>query len=262
MSVSFIAKLGRGFLDHLQTYIQAWSILTRAGAAFFRLSLVNRAVAHVFFREVFYTAFKSIPATVLAALIIGTIVVTYLISFLTRLGAYEFVGEYIIIINLHEIGPIVCTLIVLLKSGSRVVSDIAAMKVNKELNTLYYLNIPFDRYLLMPLVLAFAFAGPCLTMIFGVVSMLGGYLILGYLHDLTFASYIALLSTAMNLETFFVAFFKPLFMCMAVASICIQKGMIVNYSVTEIPTRLIQGLMHVIGVMIVIELIFALGYLW
>ena len=262
MSVSFIFRMGRGVLDSLQTYIQAWSILTRAGAAFLRLSLFNRAVAHVFFREVFHTAYRSIPATVLAALIIGAIVVTYLVSFLTRFGAYEFVGEYIIIFNLHEIGPIVCTLIVLFKAGSRVVSDVALMKVNKELNTLYYLNIHPDRYLLMPIVLAFAFAGPCLTMIFGVVSMLGGFLILGYLHDLTFASYIVMLSAAMDLETFFVAFFKPLLMCMAVASICIQKGMSVNHSLTEIPIRLIQGLMHVIGLMIVIELIFALGYLW
>ncbi|WP_028575324.1 ABC transporter permease [Desulfonatronovibrio hydrogenovorans] len=262
MSVAFVCNLGRAFLDRFQTYNQAWSILARSMSSFFRLALFNRAVSHVFAREVYHTAYRSLPVTFLASLIIGAIVVTYLVSLLTRFGAYEFIGEYIVTVNLHEVGPIICSIIVLLKSGSRVVSDVAQMKINRELNTLYYLNIPVDRYLMMPMILAFAFAGPCLNLLFGVVSIIGGFLVLGYLHDLTFANYLGMIGTALDLETFFVAFFKPMLMCIAVAAVSIQKGMSVNYSLTEVPVRLIQGLMHVIGLIILIELVFVLGYLW
>jgi phospholipid/cholesterol/gamma-HCH transport system permease protein len=88
------------------------------------------------------------------------------------------------------------------------------------------------------------------------VALLGGYFTLGYFHDITFDNYVDQLLTAIDLQSIIPLTLKPFFMGLAVVLIAMEKGMTVRNSFTEVPIKLIRGMMHTAGCIIVIEIVF------
>ena len=258
MGITFFYSLGRFVLDRTITYIQASLILARTLVSFFRLSFFNHAVARVLIRQIYFTAIQALPAIFITALLLGSILVNYLLSVLTGLNAYDRIGEFIIFINLYELGPIIALLTMLIRSGSAVISEIALMKLSGEIDTLIFLNIELPDYVFLPRLLAFVISGPALSFVFCLTSLIGGFLVLGYFHNITFDNYIYQITSAISIKDLVISFFKPVVMSLVLISICLQKGMSVQQSFTEVPVKLIQGFMHTLGVIIFVEIIFVL----
>jgi phospholipid/cholesterol/gamma-HCH transport system permease protein len=232
------------------------TIVQRTTGSIFCLAFMNPAVFRVIVRQLYFTAFQAIPIVCISALLIGSIAVDHLLNLLTNLNAYDQIGTYLIQSIMHELAPLVCTTVLLLRSGSAVLSEMALMKINREMDTLSMLGIPIEDYLYLPRILAFAVGGPCLTIIFSLVALLGGYFTLGYFHDITFDNYIDQLLSAVNLESLFPLVLKPFFMGLAVVLIALEKGITVRNAFTEVPIKLIRGMMHTAGCIVVIEIAF------
>ena len=146
----------------------------------------------------------------------------------------------------------------LIRSGTAVISEIALMKLSGEIDTLTFLNIGLSDYIFLPRFMAFIISGPALNFVFCLTSLIGGFLVLGFFHNITFDNYIYQITSAISIKDLMILFIKPIVMSMVLISICLQKGISVQQSFTEVPVKLIQGLMHTIGLVVVIEIIFAL----
>jgi len=258
MGTRIFYSLGRFVLDRTTSYLQAGFILARAFVSFFRFTFLNHAVARVFIRQIYFTAIQALPAIFITAILLGSILVNYLLGVLTGLNAYDRIGEFIIFINLYELGPIIVLFIILIRSGSAVISEVALMKLNGEIDSLSFLNIELSDYVYLPRVLAFVISGPALNLVFCLTSLIGGYLVLGYIHNITFDNYIYQITSAISIKDLVISFVKPFLMCLILISICLQKGMSVQKSFTEVPGKLIQGLMHTILLIVCVEIFFAL----
>lgn len=258
MILSLARILGRWALDRSQSISGMTRILVQAGAAGLRLSFINPAVKFVLVRQIYFTAVQPFALILITSLILGSVTVHYLLRLLLTLGAYEQIGEFLITAMLHEIAPITCTMIIVLRSGTAVLTEVALMKINGEINTLHSLNIPLDEYLYLPRLLAFALAGPCLSICFCVIGLFGGFLTLGFLHDITFANYLDRLLAAVNLADVAVLIGKSLLMSGVVCLVALQRGLSVERSFTEVPVRLIQGMIQIITLLIAVELVFSI----
>lgn len=257
MSSAHVYRLGRIAQDHFQTYTQMATILARMAGSFVRLSFLNHAVYRVLVRQIYFTAVQALPVIAIAALILGSITVHYILSILTGIGSYDKVGSFLITAMLHEIAPMTCCIIMLLRSGTAIISEVALMKINSELDTLNVLGVSISDYLYLPRILAFALCGPMLTISFVVVGLYGGFFTLGYFHDITFDNYLDQLYTAVEVKNIVIVVLKPLFMAVAVALACLQKGLTVHSSFTEVPIKLIQGMMLTVSILVFIEVAFA-----
>jgi phospholipid/cholesterol/gamma-HCH transport system permease protein len=256
MPTSFVARLGSRFLESTRMWLVIATIVQRTTGSLFRLAFLNHAVFRVIVRQLYFTAFQAIPVVCISALLIGSITVDHLLDLLTNLNAYDQIGKYLIQAIMHVLAPLVCTTVLLLRSGSAVLSEMALMKINREMDTLSMLGIPIEDYLYLPRIVAFAIGGPCLTIIFSLVALLGGYFTLGYFHDITFDNYVDQLLTAIDLQSIIPLTLKPFFMGLAVVLIAMEKGMTVRNSFTEVPIKLIRGMIHTAGCIIVIEIVF------
>jgi phospholipid/cholesterol/gamma-HCH transport system permease protein len=234
------------------------TIAQQSTRALLRLACFNHAIFRVIVRQLYFTAFQAIPIVCLTALLIGSVLVDNLLNLLTSLNAYDQIGKYLITSITHELAPLICTIVLLLRSGSAVLSEMALMKINREMDTLSMLGIPIADYLYMPRILAFAIGGPCLTVIFSMVALLGGYFTLGYFHDITFANYIKQILDAVHLTSIIPLILKPFLMGLVVVLIAIEKGITVRNTFTEVPIKLIRGMMHTAGCIILIEIAFNL----
>ena len=256
MNATVISTLGSKAVDSIGMWFVIGTILRRTLRSTLRLEFLNHAVFRVIIRQIYFTAFQAIPIVCATALVLGTITVNYLLHFLTNLGAYDQIGKYLIIVITQELAPLTCTMILLLRSGSAVLSEIALMKINREMDTLSMLGIRIENYLYLPRILAFSIAGPSLTIVFSLVAILGGYFTLGYFHNITFNNYIDQISYAVDLRSIICFILKPYCMSLAVVLIAIEKGITVRNAFTEVPIKLIRGMMHTAGCLIFIEMTF------
>jgi phospholipid/cholesterol/gamma-HCH transport system permease protein len=256
--MSTIQSLGKFVIERARSYSQLATILWHIVPSIITLSFLNSAVFLVLVRQVYFTAVQVLPLILISSFIIGSITVHYILEILTDLvGAYDLVGTWLISSILHEIAPIICTLILLLRSGVAIVVELSLMKINKEIETLQYLDIDLHRYLYLPRILAFVVAGPSLTIVFSIVSLVGSFIIFGFRYNITFDSYMGQLYDALTLSSIFIVLTKPVVMSAAVALISIQKGMVVEKA-TEVPVKLIQGMIQAVGIIIAIEIIYSL----
>jgi len=255
---SFVRGVGEVTISWSRPFIEMTSIAGQTLRSFFRLSFFNPAVFRSLIKQVHVSSVQALPGIFIAALILGSITVHFLLSILTGLGAYDKIGEYLIYSMLHEIAPIACTIILMFRSGTAVISEISIMKIHKELDTLEMLGIRRRDYVFLPRVLAFAFAGPSLTITFSLVALFGGFLILGYFQDITFDNYKDQILYALDLRSIFILLAKPFFMSVGIAVMSIQRGLTVRKTFAEVPGKLIQGLMSTVSLIILVEIVFIL----
>lgn len=258
MSLPLVRNLGRWAIDRSQIYTEMARILARIIAALLRLSVFNPAILFVLVRQIYFTAVQPLTIIIVAALVLGSITVHILLQALLSLGAYEQIGDYLITAMLHHIAPIICTLIIVLRSGTAVITEMALMKINREIDTLGVLAVPVDEYLYLPRFLAFVIAGPCLSFCFCVIGLLGGFLTLGFLHDITFANYMDRLLQAVHISDVLNLIVKTALLGGLVCLVALQRGLSVQGSFTEVPVRLIQGMIQIVTMVIAVKVLFNL----
>jgi phospholipid/cholesterol/gamma-HCH transport system permease protein len=252
-----IQNLGAVAIQHLNALAGMLGIISACGRQMINLSLFNPAVMSVFLRQFQLTALQALPAIIIVGLIVGLVTVHAILSIiLNYIGAYDTLGVWLSRIVLEEVAPMLSVLIVLLRSGTATITDIGLMKIYNELDTLHIFGIKQDRYIYLPRLLAFGLAGPCLTFVFSIIALLGSFLIVGYFHNITFARYVDLINSGIELQHIVVASAKPMLMSMAVAMVAIQRGMAVQKTINAIPRALSGGMMLSVGLIILIEICF------
>jgi len=256
MIASLVRGVGEVTIRRSQPVIHMAVILGQTLRALAGLSLFNAVVLRTTIRQMDSIALKALPMVCVSALVLGSITVHYLLASLTSLGAYDRIGEYLIASLVHEIGPVTCAIILMFRSGTATITEVAHMKLEGELDTLHMLDIPLKDYVYLPRVFSFALAGLSLTLVFILVSMLGGYFTMGYFQDITFDNYLDQILYALEPDSLVILLVKPLCMALAVAVLSIQRGMSVLTSYADIPSRLTQGLMYTVTLIIVVEVVF------
>jgi phospholipid/cholesterol/gamma-HCH transport system permease protein len=256
MPLTLVARLGRSFLDSWQGVVQTVAVLDASMAALARLAFLNRAVRDQIVRHIYFSGVQALPVVLGLGLVIGTVSVHFILHYLTRLGGYEYVGQALTTSLLHEIAPLTVVMVMLLRSGTAIISEIGLMQLRGELNTLRIFGVDAARFLHLPRLLGLALSAPCLTIAFSLVALVGGFLILGYLHDITFGSYLDQLVQAVTLTSLVVVLLKPMVMAAAVAVVCIRHGMAVAGSYTRIPVMLIRGMMLAMLAVLAVEIVF------
>jgi phospholipid/cholesterol/gamma-HCH transport system permease protein len=256
MITSFIEAVGNLTLAHARPVTEMAAIFGRTLQSVARLSFLNFAVLRVLVYELYVTTVNTLPIVILSALVLGSLTVFYLLRILTSLGAYDRIGEYLIQVMLHELAPIATTIILMLRSGTATISQLAIMKVHGELRTLEFLHIRFGDYVCLPRLAAFAFAGPSSSVVFSLVGLVGSFLILGFTQDITFGNFIDQLVYDIQPRNMVIGLTKPLAMSLGVGLISIQRGLSAQKTIAEIPSKLVQGMMFTIIMIMAVEVVF------
>lgn len=253
-----VRRLGEFTLRRTRPLAQMGAILAEATRSFSGLSFLNTACYRSLIRQLYAVAVQSAPSVCFIALALGSITVHYLLSILTGLGAYDRIGDYLIDSMLHEIAPVTTAVILMVRAGTATLSETALMSIRGELDTLARLQIRLRDYLFLPRILAFAVAGPCLTMVFAVVALVGGFLVMGYMQDITLANYLDQIAEALEAGDLVYLTLKPLLFSVVVGAVAIQRGLNIQATLADLPRQLIQGLMYALVGIVAVEVIFIL----
>lgn len=134
--------------------------------------ILKRVIEHAY-----YGGYASLPIIAILSFFIGAVLALQSGISLQNFGAKELIGTLVGESLVRELGPVMTAILLAGRVGSATTAELASMKVYQEVDALVTMNIPPERFLVLPRLLAVLLYMPMLTMIAIVIGWLGGAVI-------------------------------------------------------------------------------------
>lgn len=142
----------------------------------FRRASWARTVREQIGRQIVFTGVDALGLTMLLAAGAGIAVVAQGQQVLERLGQSGMLGPLLITVIVRELGPVLVNFLIIARSGTAVVTELATMRVHGEARVLEIQGIEPMTYLIMPRVISMAISVFCLTVLFIAMALIVGFL--------------------------------------------------------------------------------------
>ncbi|MEN9577082.1 MAG: hypothetical protein RJA70_91 [Pseudomonadota bacterium] len=235
--------------------------LYRAVTAPFQPGEAAKAVSQrVTVRQIFFTGFEALPLVSVIAVLVGATIIlqAQIISALPG----EVLGQVLVAVVLREVAPLTTALVVAGRSGTAIATELGNMKVNDEILALTSMGIDPYRFVVWPRLIGTIVSVLVLTVYFGAMAIIGGYLANFLLGTSSFTAMQAGFAAALvpgDLPLFVI---KGLGLGVIVGWLCCHFGLEVGSSPTEVPQRASQAVVLGMLACVVFNTAATLGFYW
>lgn len=221
-----------------------------------------RTIVSVISAQIYFTGWQALPLVSVLALGSGSILILQALMNLTLLGGTAMIGNFLVVMIVREIGPLLVALVVIARSGTAVASEVGNMRANREIEALESIGINPLSFIVFPRVIGGILSTLCLGFYFNVVALLGGYMLSRFAHDLPFNFYSDALLMAFAKEEIIMFLLKNGFSGMIIFVVSCYQGLSVKKSPHEVPQVTTQAVVDSIIYVILFNLVVtALFYL-
>lgn len=162
---SFLDGLGSG----LQLAVRAFASLPSAPRILKRTA-----------EQGYLSGYTTLPIVAILCFFIGSVLALQSGISLKEFGAKQLIGALVGESMARELGPVMVAILLAGRVGSAVTAELASMKVYQEVDALVTMNIPPERMLVLPRLLAVLLVMPVLTIIGNIIGWLGGAVVCHY----------------------------------------------------------------------------------
>lgn len=264
--LSLQALAGVGSFAHSQ-----WNELRHAAAVIGTVLCVCvqprcwvRAVRKAFARQVLAIGVEPLWFVGAVAVFVGMSVVVQLSFWTGEAGQSQLLGPLLVAVVARELGPVLINLVVIVRSGSAMTTDLGVHKINGDVRALEAQGGDPFLHLVLPRVLGMAMATFCLTIVFILVAFASGFLFAAWMgkgsRDLfLFADTV---SSAVQPKDIFNILAKSILPALFASASCCIGGLGVGGSVAEIPQATQRALTRsVAGLFVISAVVSLLTYL-
>jgi phospholipid/cholesterol/gamma-HCH transport system permease protein len=238
--ISFV-RLTAGILVHALTHLSA---------------LRSRPVMGVTFKQIYFTGIQALLPAAFAALAVGF---TMESQMRTLLGSgIELNVKMMKLVVLREIAPLFTAVIVLGRSGAAIASELAAMKVQGEIRSLYLMGIDPGEYLLVPRVVGCAVAVPVLIFYFQAIVAGMGPALASIFVEIDLGPYYQALFNSFTLHELILSVTKNTCFGLVIAATACSSGIYVPPSRIWIPQAAELAVMRGFILLLTTDALFAL----
>ena len=198
------------------------------------------------------------------AMFVGISVVVQLTVWTGQAGQSQLLGPLLVAVVARELGPMLIILVVIVRSGSAMTTELGVLKINGEVRALEARGGDPFRQLVIPRVLGTAVSAFCLTIVFILVAFASGFLSAAWTGQgnrdlLLFADTV---SRAVQPKDVFNILAKSILPALFASASCCIGGLGVGEAVTQIPHATQRALTRsVAGLFIISAVVSLLTYL-
>jgi phospholipid/cholesterol/gamma-HCH transport system permease protein len=135
---------------------------------------------HRLIEQAYLIGYATLPIVVILSFFIGSVLALQTGYSLKAFGAQDFIGAVVGLSMARELGPVMVSILLAGRVGSAVTAELASMQVYQEVDALRTMNIPPERILVLPRLIAILFMMPFLTIVGNVVGWLGGAVVANF----------------------------------------------------------------------------------
>lgn len=255
MILRFIESIGDKTINSLSSLYEALKFTFICLVHMLNPKSYNSAMRMVLTKQIYFTAVGIIPLFVMMALLFGSIIIGVVISLASEYALEGKIGSIIITFVIDEFAPFFTALLISLRSGTAVNTEIAVMKVNKELNTLKEYNINIINYLFLPRIISGIISVTSLSILFAIIMLSSGYIFTLFYMDMDFHTYKYLLISAIEINDVMILLVKSIAFGFVTMLIPLYSGLNTNDSYTAIPISVLNGMVKLFIALFFIEVL-------
>lgn len=248
-----LAALGRGprrFLGRLGSL--AWLGLACLRAAGRLRSAQLEIVARTAANQVRFTALEALPLVTLAALLLGGVTLLQVVGQLSAYGGEEYLSRLMALLVIRELGPLLVAVLVVGRSATAIAAEMAAMKLDRELDALFASGVDPVAYLLVPRLVGGIVSLLVLVVVFDAVALLGGFVVASWQLPLSFRLYLNALQGAVGPRELAGSFLKAAAFGTAIPLVSAHAGLALRRSPTEIPQAVTRAAVEAIAAILLL----------
>jgi phospholipid/cholesterol/gamma-HCH transport system permease protein len=240
----FLQNIGAWFLNTLHAIIILLAMISKAGKDFISaLHYGRRPIIMVYLKQVYFTGLEALKIIMIISLTIGTIIITQIIN-LAGTGNEALTGKVLIWVVIRELGPLLTAIIVVARSGTAIATELGAMKINGEIESIEALGISAEKYLIMPRIFGVATAVVILTLYFEIIAILGGFLVASLGWNIHFEQFSRGVLASLTIKEIAFSVIKSVCFGLFLTAACCKQGLGVGKSATQIPQAGTKGVMQ------------------
>ena len=224
----------------------------------------ERTVRKALARQVLAIGVEPLLFVAALGMFLGISVVVQLTFWVGEAGQSQLVGPLLVAVVAREVGPVLINLVVIVRSGSAMTTELGVLKINGEVRALEAQGHDPFSHLVLPRVLGMALSTFCLTIVFIFIAFASGYLFAAWTGKgtrdlLLFADTV---SGAIQPKDVFNVLAKSILPALFASASCCVGGLGVGGSVTDIPHATQRALTRsVAGLFVISAVVSLLTYL-
>jgi phospholipid/cholesterol/gamma-HCH transport system permease protein len=230
-------------------------MITRFGAA-------RQVIRPRVFQEVSRAGLRLLPMFLFVSAALGFLVIGQTVSWLTRVGAINYLGAVMVIVVVRELGPLVTALLVLARVGTANVIELGTARALGEVEALEALGIDPIHYLVVPRVVGMGIGVFTLT-VYLILGALGSGYLWAFLQDVPLrpAEYFHQLASALNGLDFVLLALKTVAFGVIIAIVTCYHGLAQPLRLEEISHATVRAVAQSIIACVLIDVLFIVIYL-
>ena len=236
-----------------------------AGRVFLRLfqrKTYSSAMREVLVNQVYFTSVQILPVFILVSIFFGSLLIGIVFTILKDLGLTEFIGHVLMGLIVTELSPFLTVMLITLRSASAINTEMAVMKVNREMKTLETFHIDIVDYLLAPRVLNGIISIVLLSSLFSIVLLISGILFARLIFGMNVDVYVNMLLDSTRFSDIIIMFLKCAIYGFFITLIPIRFGLRASHELTSIPVAVSRGMVNVFTAILIIEVLSLLTKLY
>ena len=251
--VNTIESLGAKVSQWFIIAYTLFAFLARAVRFLLHPSTWNRATFDVVVKQVYFTAVQVLPIFLTFALLISWLMINIILNTAREYGLTEFATEMAIRVLILELLPFLTVLFIALRSGSAINTEVALMRVHKELDALEHCQVSPMQFEFLPrliggIISMLTLAGLACLLTLGLTYLsIYGFNMAGF--DF-FNQTVAKIFTPLVVGGFFV---KSVLFGLVVTLIPIITGLETPRKLFMVPVSVLRGMMRVFFAIVAIE---------
>jgi phospholipid/cholesterol/gamma-HCH transport system permease protein len=203
----------------------------------------RRTVQAEFWRHGAQVMLQGLPPIVVTGLLVGIGMVFQVLYWLQLVGQESVIGEFLVLVLVREIAPVLVALIVIGRSGAVMINELGVMRVGGQAHLLNAQGLDLLHFLVVPRVVAAALGVFCLCIVFLVVALAAGLVAANTLGlaNTTLFDFLEEVLTAMGPGEYALVPLKTLAMGFAIGVISCDTGLEVEGDVMQVAALLPRG---------------------
>lgn len=255
MILKFIENIGDKTINIVLEFLEAIKFMFLCLWHMLLPSSYNPAMRMVLTKQIYFTSVGILPLFIMMAMFFGSIIIGVVIVLATEYNLEGRIGSIIINFVMDEFSPFFTALLISLRSGTAINTEIAVMNVNKELNTLREYKINLIDYLFLPRIISGMISVTSLSIVFAIIMLSSGYVFTLFYMNMDFHSYRNLLFSAVEVKDVLVLVLKGLAFGFVITLIPIYSGLKTTHSYTAIPISVLNGMVKLFIAIFLIEVL-------
>jgi phospholipid/cholesterol/gamma-HCH transport system permease protein len=260
---SLTGYLGRGLVRFLLTMqgLGAFALIT-LGVMITRFGAARQVIRPLIRREVHRAGLRLLPMFLFISAALGLVVIGQTVSWLTRVGAINFLGTVMVVVVVRELGPLTAALLVLARIGTANVIELGTARALEEVEALEALGIDPVHYLIVPRVIGLALGVFALTVYVILGALLSGYL-WAFVQDVPLrpGDYLHQLASAVSGLDFALLAVKTLAFGFVIALVTCYHGLAQPLRLEEVSRATVAAVAQSVIACVLIDALFILVYL-